>query len=86
MITRGNLSSCSDLKILLVLSMNKLCELEMFQSSHNSYTPKISAFELFSQIGGTLSCLISLSVFTIFEILEILILIFNACLFSKSQT
>jgi hypothetical protein len=37
MITRGNLSSCSGLKILLVLSINKLCELEMFQSSHKMF-------------------------------------------------
>jgi len=66
-----------------MVQLNIYCS--SFQYTDISYAPKISAFELFSQIGGTLSCLISLSVFTFFEILEILILIFNACFFSKSQ-
>ena len=49
-----------------------------------SYSPKISEFELFSQIGGTLSCFVSLSIFTLFEIIEILVLITHAIIFKST--
>ena len=46
-------------------------------------SPKTTLLDLFSQIGGTLSIFISLSIFTIFELIEILILIIYSLIFSK---
>jgi hypothetical protein len=46
-----------------------------------SESPQTTELGLFASIGGTLGIFISLSLFTVFEIVEILILVINALLF-----
>ena len=48
--------------------------------SEMSESPKMSIIDLFTQIGGSLGMFFSLSVFTIFEILEVFVLILHAAL------
>jgi hypothetical protein len=46
-------------------------------------SPKITIFELLGNIGGTLSIFVSLSIFTLFELVEILILVLHAFFIQK---
>ena len=46
-------------------------------------SPKLTALDLFGQIGGTLNIFVSLSIFTLFEMLEVVVLVLHALIFKK---
>ena len=71
------------------LYKSQMVQLNIYYSSLHyttiSESVKITGFELFSQIGGTLGCFVSLSLFTLFEFIEIFILILNVCFFKSRK-
>jgi hypothetical protein len=55
------------------------------QYTRVSELPKTSIIDLFTQIGGSLSMFVSFSLFTLFEFLEIILLILNSMIFKTSN-
>ena len=54
------------------------------QYTEISESPKITIIDLFTQIGGSLSMFVSFSIFTLFELIEILILFVYSLLYKPS--